>query len=1180
MLKWMPALRLVSMFFLLLLLLPGVEGSARDAAVAKSGGKVVRIGVLATGGADDCLRVWTPTAEYLDNHIEGTRFEIVPLGFEQVMRSIQADTVEFVLLNPSFYIELKILCGITCLATMKDEAPGRHDTLYGGVIFTKADRSDISSLRDLIGKSFAAVDQVSFGGWLADWRELKENGINPYRDFKQLPFVGTYAGVVEAVRDGKVDAGAVSTAVLEQMTRNGKIAPDAFKILNRQDREGFPYARSTRLYPRWPFSKLKQTPNDLAERVTIALLGMNREDPAAMAGGYGGWTVPLDYGSVDECMRTLQVGIYKNVGEITLGAVLSRYWWFFVSACCVAFVMAGLFLITHRLNRRLRSSEFTLQNEILERKQAEAAFRRIGQQMELILTSAGEGILGLDLDGKVTFVNPAAARMTGWDANELVGCSYCETIQPGKPVGSVFAMEECSLQDSLGGDNSGRRVVEFFSRKDSAAFPVEYLNTPICVQGEPVGVVITFRDITERQRMEGALLEAKEEAESINQQLELAIERANQLAVQAEVASMAKSEFLANMSHEIRTPMNGVIGMTSLLLETNLTAEQREYAAMVRNSADALLSIINDILDFSKIEAGKIDLEEIDFDLRVTLEDLCDLLAVRAHEKCLNFACLIQHDVPSYLRGDPGRIRQVLTNLIGNAIKFTEKGEIALCVSLEGENELAAEIAFAVQDSGIGIPPDKLGYLFQPFTQADASIRRKFGGTGLGLSISRQLAEKMSGSIEVKSEEGVGSSFRFTAWLTKQSHKRPAERTEFPDIESIRVLSVDHNQTNRGVLANMLEFWKCRHVELEDAEAALKHLSDAAVAKDPFRIAIVDMHVPDMGGEALGRAIKNDPALRGTELIMLTSLGSRGDAARLEKAGFAGYLTKPLKESQLHSCLKTVIGRRSTPESPPGGIITKYSVAESERRKPHVLLVEDNLINQKFGLKVLEKMGCRVDVADNGLEAIKALGKVAYDLVLMDVQMPEMDGLEATRRVRSPASSVLKRDVPIIAMTAGAMKGDREKCFEAGMDDYISKPVQTKELAECITRWLSRESTSARRDRAEAAIDEAMIFDRTAVLDRLSGDEMMLAELTDIFLMDVPRQIGILRQAFASGDQSLVRLQAHTLKGAAGNFGAVALQKAALRLERAAAGEEAGDMPSMLETVEEEFKRLREVIVS
>lgn len=1174
------ALLLVSAIFYSLVM-HGIERPARAAAAAVSGEEqTVRIGILAKRGAEECLQAWNPTAQYLNDRVPNIRTQIVPLTFEQVKKNVQGRMVDFIIVNPAIYVELEALYGVTRMATMKGAMPGSLSTLFGGAVFARADRLDMESLQDLKGKSFVGVDETSFGGWMAAWREMKEKGIDPYRDFKRLRFVGTHDAAVFAVRDGEADAGVVATPILERMVREGKISPGLFRTINAQEHGDFPYVHSTRLYPQWPLAKLKQTPNELAEKVAEAVLSMTAESPAATAAGIGGWTVPLDYGSVVECLRVLHVSPYKDTGEITLGVVFSRYWWFFVTACCVAFILAALFLATLRLNRKLRSSELTLQKEIQERKQAESALRRIGQEMELIVTSAGEGILGLDLDGNVTFVNPAAALMTGWDAAELVGRSFSGTILPEKGDGIGCDRDERMLCDFSCVDKAGRRADEFFSRKDGTLFPVEYLNTPICLQDERVGVVITFRDITERRRMEKALLEAKEEAEDVNRQLEVAIERANQLAVQAEVASMAKSEFLANMSHEIRTPMNGVIGMTSLLLETDLTAEQREYASMVSHSAEALLCIINDILDFSKIEAGKVDLESIDFDLRVTLEDLCDLLAMRAHEKGLNFSCLIEHDVPSFLRGDPGRIRQVLTNLIGNAIKFTQTGEITVHVSLERDDGESVGLALAVSDTGIGIRQDKLGFLFQPFTQADASIQRKFGGTGLGLSISRHLAEMMGGTIEVQSRDGIGSTFRFTARLERQPQRRQEEEGGFPDLKGVRVLSVDNDPTNRRVLANMLEFWECRHGEVTDAGEALTKMREAVAAGDPFRVAILDMHLPGMDGETLGRTIKDEPTIRSTELIMLTSLGRRGDTSRLEKMGFAGYLTRPIKESQLHACLRTIVGRHPKPESASREIVTRFTIAEDAKRKPHVLLVEDNVINQKLGMKILEKMGYRVDVADNGLEAVNALGKVPYDLVLMDVQMPEMDGLEATRRIRSPASSILRRDVPIIAMTASAMKGDKEKCLEAGMDDYVSKPVQPQELAGVISRWLASEPAGERKWQTKGQSEDMAIFDRVAVLERLCGDEMLLAEVTDLFLQDVPRQIGILQQAVSAGDLQLTRLQAHTLKGAAGNFGALALQKAALRLERVAAGEDPGEVAPILEAVTDEFNRLREVIVS
>jgi PAS domain S-box-containing protein len=685
--------------------------------------------------------------------------------------------------------------------------------------------------------------------------------------------------------------------------------------------------------------------------------------------------------------------------------------------------------------------------DITDRKRSEKELKESEEKFRKIIENMQDVYYRTDIKGNLILTNPSGVKLMGYDSmNEMMGLNVAE---------SFYAVPEdrgrfLELLKENGGVNNYEVTLK---RKDGTQLTVitssHYYFDKV---GNPLGVEGVISDITERKQAENALRNAKQETEKVNHQLAEAVERTNRMALQARLANQAKSEFLANMSHEIRTPMNGILGMTTLLLDSDLTPEQRDFAESVKKSADSLLDIINGILDFSKIEAGKLELDTLDFDLRTTLEDISDILALKAHKKGVELVCLVEPDVPSPLRGDPGRLRQILTNLIDNAIKFTPEGEVALHVSLDRKvSDGSVILRFVVKDTGIGIPEEKIHRLFEAFTQADGSTTREFGGTGLGLTISKQLVEMMDGHIDVESEVNKGSTFQFTVRLQRQPEqgKEPGKPEESNDLKTKRILVVDGSETNRRAMGNMLQSWQCDYDTAPDGETALEKLHTAMGDGKPFHIALVDKSMRKIDGEALGRIIKRDASLKNTTLVMLISAGERGDASRLKKTGFAAYLSKPVKQSQFYDCLMTVIGREPRTERSRHRIFTHHRVPENQKYKTHILVAEDNLINRKLAVKMLDTMGYRVDVVVNGLEAVRAVETANYDLVLMDVQMPGMDGYDATKEIRGKANSI-----PIIAMTANAMKGDREKCLAAGMDDYIAKPIEPAQLAETLSHWL------------------------------------------------------------------------------------------------------------------------------
>jgi len=824
-------------------------------------------------------------------------------------------------------------------------------------------------------------------------------------------------------------------------------------------------------------------------------------------------------------------------------------------------------------------------HDITTRRQAERDIQESADRLQTIIETVDEGITVSDLDERYEIFNSKMEEITGYTCAEvnalqdLAARLYRDTDQ--------HASITAHRREAWDTGHTGEVEIIIVTRQGQEKTVL--VSTSLVKYKNRQMILSAWRDITSRKLAEEEmaiyaeqLLQAKSSAESQAEILAVQTRDLEEAREQALEASRLKSEFVANMSHEIRTPMNGVIGMTGLLLDTPLTPEQQEYTEIIRTSAESLLTIINDILDFSKIEAGKLTLEVIDFNIRNVLDEAIDMLAQRASEKHLEFVSFVTEEVPVYVRGDPGRLRQVIVNLVNNAIKFTEKGEVSLTTSVEADTEVSTMLRFRVKDTGIGIPPERANRLFKPFSQADGSTTRKYGGTGLGLTISKQLAEMMGGKIGVESQPGVGSEFWFTAIL-KKSPMHPPMEAEASHLVGLKMLIVDDNSTNRIILSHHAESWGMLPTAVGNGADALEILQRAARGKEPFDIALVDMQLPDTDGYTLTQTIKSSPVTESTVVLMLTSLGNGSGWSSIN--GLAGCLTKPVKETTLHDTLVRLFAREPSPVDKGDG--DAEPEPEVRARSARILIAEDNPINQRVALRMLQKIGYRADVVANGKDAVGAVQGMGYDIVLMDCNMPEMDGFAATAEIRKWEREQDGRHTVIIAMTANALQGDRDKALSAGMDDYIAKPVNQKDLYAMLEHWVStvsphdeelEEPVPPTAPEPKAEVPEMVLnLDRLKELEGLMDgeDKGWLRGLIEQYLQDTAVRIGELRTALTEGDAGKAGKIAHALKGSSNNIGAVILSEPLQRLQRIGEAGTLEGADALINDVERNFKSVK-----
>ncbi|MCX7627384.1 MAG: PhnD/SsuA/transferrin family substrate-binding protein [Methylophilaceae bacterium] len=970
----------------------------------------VRIGVLAFRAVPQMQAQWAPLGEALSRAYPGNHFQVEAYSYNDLQQAVAARRIDFVLTNPGHYVLIARRLGLSApLATLVNLEQGQPVTAFGGVILTRAERNDIRSLTDLRGKTVAFTSTDSLGGYQMQAYELLQAGVDPRRQIRPLPTGMPHDKVVEAVLSGRADAGFVRSGLLESLQQEGKLRPGQLKVLNAQSLAAFPVTVSTRLYPEWPFAALPHTDRTLMRKVASFLLKVEEDKALTKALHIHGFDVAADYTPVVELLRTLRMPPFDDVPMFTWSDVWQRYRIEVASGLAAGCIILSLGFWLLLINRRLQTERQRVEAQAAALRESELRFRTVAHYTY-------DWEYWQAADRRILYMSPSCERVTGYRAEEFIANPrlLIEIVHPeDRPL---IEAHVAHAWHSQGEEQLDFRIV----RKDGEVRWIAHVCKAVYdAQGQFNGRRVSNRDVTERKAYEVALMEARDAAES---------------------AARAKSEFLANMSHEIRTPMNAIVGLTRLALDKRVSKEVRDYLEKIAAASESLLSILNDVLDYSRMEAGKLALDPQPFHLHDLLDDLRNLFAVQAEAKGLEFRMEVDPAIPTGLKGDVLRLRQVLSNLLGNAIKFTERGHVTLRLELLRRTEREAWVRFSVSDSGIGIRPEDQARLFKPFSQADGSITRRFGGTGLGLAISQRLLALMDSSMRVDSAPGKGATFSFVLRLDGVADLPPH--------------ATEHTQP--------------------------KHAA-------------------------------------GTLSVTLHTLGA------------------------------ALQGRR-------------------------ILVAEDNHINQQVVKEFLKLAGARVDVAGNGAEALAMIERNHYDAILMDVQMPEMSGDQATARIRAQARFAA---LPIIALTAGVTPEERARCKAAGMNDFVAKPIDPETLIRVLNDWIGRSDRAAASASSSlpptgqhgelaqqgepasaipplAPTHEVRVlpgFELERVYAMVGDDETLITELLHIFREDAANAMERLEALLAARDYPAAHRLVHTLKGSAGNLGAMELHAAAAALD-------------------------------